>query len=695
MALQATFSPRAVLSGTLYCIAHRSPTVLVSTSSIVSAGFFSNYVVNRETATVTINTGLNALTLYNVYCYIENVLGNGNTLAEARATKLGVTTACCHTLSFTTAPFYVFATSDKAAGYPWSYALSAAPASAITITPKITFANGTAVSDAALSTRPRSTNFVAGASLLQSSFIFISSIDNFGGKFKVTMQYTGASKDEYFAVSKDFEVLAAAAIRPAPILLSAKFTDSGAAIIFVFDSATSRAGLGTSFWKCNEIFTYDGASSATCVWVSSTIVRATFGAFVSGTVFASIGDNIALVANKLTAECPVGGACSEYPFAPSQSVVAEGPANPIAPNVIITMFSVVTYCDNVTVDSTLSSGHGSRDWDSVVWTVTSSQSTTAIEDYLNNFGVFIRQAISIPNTLFEGDTQYTISLEVTNFLGVTRSGSEAIFIDSRKNLPLLSIQQSKFVSIQPSHALSIFSSVRRSACAEAYSISYVWSMKDFAGQAVSIVQTSKDPTELLLAPYSLTGGEVYFAIVTATASATNTSAAVSSSVSIEVRVRLGDVITLIAGGAVRNVLTSKPVSIDASGTYDSNTIAKSGENVTVSWSCSYKNVDKFGETCVTSTGTTLVPSGFSGKILTFSGSSLVQNDIYLFIAIGQTADERVSSANTTIVPLPSSVTTEVTISSTIQKVNFDEKLEMVGTLTATYGLTATWSASID
>lgn len=694
--LNMTLSPVPVYAGTVYCTAVQSPEIISQLAEVLVSGFTKSFVVGQRRVSVTISN-LVPLTTYNVYCTVVNTLKNGNPLLQVLSTAQKVTTSCCRILSFSRAPYFVYTTSMRALSYQYTYSLDSAPSANLTVTPVLYNAtSGVLIPSSKMFVRPASANFLGGTEFRQSSFIFLSVGDNYAGNFLVRMNFSGPSSGEFYPVAQEFVGLAAAAIKPAPNLATATFTDSGAAIIIVFDSATNRAGLGFDFWSCDKVFDYAGAKTATCVWMSSTVVKASFGEYSRDVPFVTIGENVTLIEDVLRAECLSGIGCNEYPKAASQTVKTAGPPNPVAPKVVLVMYGTITKCDNLTIDSSLSSGHGSRDWAYAVWEVSSSTAPTQeVETFLNDFGTDIRKALSVPHQLLRGDAEYTISLTVTNFLGVTSTGSDVVFVDSRGNLPLLSILQSKVVTIQPITPLHIYTNVRRSACAEDYTIAYEWRMYHQDGSELNFAQTSRDPTELLLRSFALTSRNQYVASVTATASRTNNSAPVSATASVTVSVVPGAVVAVIAGGSQRNALTKRKVSIDASRSYDSNIPGRNSTGFSYAWRCLYATAAKFGSTCRDSRGNALVPATATDNVLSFSGSLLSLTDVYQFFVVVQSADGRVGTANVTITPLGPEVDTEVLITSSVTKVNFDEKLEVLGSLTASYPLHAEWSAYID
>ena len=150
-------------------------------------------------------------------------------------------------------------------------------------------------------------------------------------------------------------------------------------------------------------------------------------------------------------------------------------------------------------------------------------------------------------------TTYTITLSLTNFLGMTSVKTVTIVVGTDSNLPHLSILGPTYLNVQRSQILSIKSLAQFSACVATRAISslqYTWTVQLSTASSPdpSLVSTSNDPTKLLLPAYSLQVGQTYVITVTVvTLMAQDSSAPSSASASVTVFVAKGVVTATITG----------------------------------------------------------------------------------------------------------------------------------------------------
>ena len=194
----------------------------------------------------------------------------------------------------------------------------------------------------------------------------------------------------------------------------------------------------------------------------------------------------------------------------------------------------------------------------VIWTVTSNypptSTATYLQNYLNSFS--LKYEVFQPVLLQQqwlAQTTYTISLSLTNFLGMTSVKTATVVVSSDSNLPRLSIQGPTYITTQRSQILSVKSLAQFSACVDARatsSLQYSWTVQLSTASSPdpSLYSTSNDPTKLLLPAYSLQVGQTYVLTVTVvTLMKQDSSAQSSASASITVFVAKGAVTGTITG----------------------------------------------------------------------------------------------------------------------------------------------------
>lgn len=219
-----------VYPGQVFCTALPNNGTVNSTDTVVVTGTSEAYLIGADSVTLQI-AGLNALSSYASYCYLETAQGVGNSLQEVLQTRRVHTTACCKSLTFTNLPASLYGDStkypaDQTSRYVFSYALGSAPYGALTVTPTFTTARGAAVTTIAVS--PASAQFTSTSTLLTSNFII--SIDPalfVTGDYVLTLELSGPSKDEYYPVTSQVLVLASNTPPSPPALQSAMFLSDG------------------------------------------------------------------------------------------------------------------------------------------------------------------------------------------------------------------------------------------------------------------------------------------------------------------------------------------------------------------------------------------------------------------------------------------------------------------------------------
>ena len=760
IALSVELGEAAVYGGTLYCAAFVDGTTVSSVGKVKSAGVAVSYSTGTTTLSVTVE-GLVPLTAYSAYCYVKNVLGIGSSLTEVLDTQTAVRTACCKTIEFTNAPTRVYGdpttyTLQQRNQYTFSYALSSAPseelrvgftvASLNTTSARIGSApcNDVVASPALHSFSPSSQQ--QGSSLSR-SFILRAADAFAAGSCAIQVSLSGPSVLEYeFAgtsssgnvnngTSVAVEILAAAAVPPAPTMTRSQFSSTGASAYIYFDSLTNRAGLQSVSWNCAEVFQFVSAATSVCSWLNNSAVQVIFDYSSSTSTTSSstsstsssnfgrggtarslqsaevlqVGDPIALVPSVIRAACPNGftaSTCaSTFDSSPAQSVTAAAPANPVVPSVVISVPSVtVGSCSNVSVDASQSTGSGGRDWEAAVWVVSASQqdasSILRVQSIFDAGGTSQTQQYEIPSDLLVSGAIYSLSLSLTNFLGKSGSSSATFAITTdNPNTPLVRIIGPKTLRIKASQILVVHSSASRASCAEDSSsaLQFTWRLRNEGNQDEDfyrVASTSSNPTILKLAPYTLRAGQVYEAQVTVTASATASHPAAESSAAVEVFVESGDLVAFIAGGSRMLIPIEDTLTLDASGSYDADTGINEG--LTFLWACTLTNVANFGEPCASSV---LENAAVSSSVLVINGSSLpitpVEHTFEVLVSSATVGDDRTASAQVSVLKQGNSSQAVAIIASTPVRLNADDALVISGFLRGSYGLAAEWVVFFD
>ena len=402
------------------------------------------------------------------------------------------------------------------------------------------------------------------------------------GDFSVDFQVRGPSSSEYTTSSADVEIMSSASRTPAPKMYNSRFTDSGQAVLIRFKTPTDYAGITATTWPCDILFSFVSDSQTSCTWIDSSTVSASFGVVTtveSNIIYLSTGDTITLLPGMIRAFCApsdpdstaLSTDCSKNPTANSRSIQTLAPLNPSSPTVSLVAPAFLGSCDSLYLDATGSYGNGGRLYTSVRWTVSAMEygaertvvNVTSLEKQLNAFSALhqvYKPAIIENSKLFW--VTYTISVSLTNFLGLQSSKTTILTVVRDPFLPALSIIGPNYRSVVAAEEMSILSTVTLPSCCPLGTVvTYSWAVT-LEGRQIGLPSTSLDPTRFSLRAYSLMVDNTYKITVTATAGKSSTSESVS------VYVAHGAVTADIMGGLTRFTPIDAPLVLDASGSTD-------------------------------------------------------------------------------------------------------------------------------
>lgn len=461
--------------GRIYCYATTNTTNSPIRPVYVSS-YYVDYVVGTLSTQVTVKE-LIPLTPYYIYCGVRNFLQLTSTNSEITSAMIRTTTACCKSITVTSAPAYVFnngtlyLTGATSQSNIFTFRLDNVPTVQLLVTPKLYNEAGVNQSTG-VEFRPKTIAFTAPSSNKVGSFALL--IYNITGRFTIDLQLEGSSALEYY--SNTIKVRGAdAANVPTPSLSTAQFGDNGANIFFLFGSSTNYAQL-SGVWSCSSLFQFAGANRTSCQWVNSTTVLGTFPTTNTGSLLA-VGGNVTLIGSKIRASC-VGiiGFCPQE-RSPTQSVFAATPLHPIIPSISIQTSNHVPSCENITIDPTATIGSAGRPWKNVTWIVSAANGfpVTLLKPYFDaNSDVQEISSFKI-NTFGLKATTYYATLTVENYLGQSSSQSIFFVYGVNSNTPLVNIQGPPSISISADSALKLMSTVTQSVCSSTTAqLEYQW-----------------------------------------------------------------------------------------------------------------------------------------------------------------------------------------------------------------------------
>lgn len=746
LTLFTVFDQFTNFAGNVYCAAFARSIEPSSVDDVITSSQPKSFLASTIGINVTI-TGLTPQTEVDIYCHIVTAQGFGSTLEDVLATRISAETSCCKTVTVVNSPSSVFGDLSKyqnspESNYVFRFRLSHAPKQSVVITPiifeQVTTSTGRKLLEAAhlpiigigsdatfpgayslastqkvditnknmgelsehsIKTLNTNTTFVrtnmlaispssfsfSSSSSLDAGFVIFSNNFNTAGTFKVVYNATGPGAKEFSTSETSFTLLSNNQVPPPPVLSRAIFSNSGQFATITFDSPTDRGQL-TEIFTCSVLFTFVGSNQSKCFWTSTSSLRVSFGSSNDGVSYLVSGNSVTLKANTIKAQCLDSIDCSQLTFASSTTVTVLPPISPVVPAPVINAPSLVSRCDNVTINPTLSSGSGGREWINVQWTVESGggRATSSILAILNSFGRTTSNKIIVPNALFSPGS-YRISLGLTNLFGVFSSTTVTITISSSENMPSLVILGPSIITTSAIAKLSVFASATLSTCPSSNSLlTYQWGLFD-GSTILAITSTSRNPKNFALNSYTLTTGKVYQLVSTVTAVVGGVNVA-STTKEVSIQVLPGLVVSRIAGGSYRVAAVDTPLTLDASNSYDEDDRSAS---LQFSWSCVYFTASLFGTSCDSIFGTVATNT----PLLTLPSFALSLENIYRIRVTVEAPDGRSSQSSTDVsASLPGSPA--VSVAFPTFRFNTEQKLTLTGTLQAAFAVTAAWSVQV-
>lgn len=701
-----------VYGGLVYCAAlddgtssggRRLSWSSVSIAQIISAATALQYPSGTTTLIYTVS-GLEASTLYNLYAYAISAAGYGTSLDDIKAfCHAGFRSRCCKGVTFTNSPLNVYGNVSvyanvPASHYVFSYSLSAAPQTTILVTPVVIDVTGVVAPE--VSVVPSFASFDANSVSLSGSF-YVTAPPVVSGAYSVYLNLTDVHQSYDFndtTVASDVNILFSYTPLPGPKLAFSRFSQSGAGVFIGFDAPTDNAGINSTFWNCSHLFVFVGSESSNCSWVDSKVVKAQLPFYSSVNRLLQQNDTVVALSNKIKASCVSN--CSYYEYSAASVAHVMFSNNPVSPVPVLLAPSTLSACNNLIIDATLSSGAGSRPWNSTVWNVVAlngslnAVNVDAILAILQSVDI-ASSRIHIPASILQ-DATYTFTLTLTNFQGKSGTATATVTIVGDVNQPSVSIQGPSVIAVNPSQVVTLFGSAQPGNCSNSRVLSYHWTLwHDGSVQNISNV----DQRDLIIEPYTLVVGSIYQARLIVTASSHSHAGVGVGSAHVAIVVVNGNVNAVVKGGYYRAVAITEtaPLLLDASTSSDDNKRPGEWSDLTYSWACIVSSTERFGDNCASIFGSAARDASNVSLWSVNVNSSLVYD-----VMVHVTASDGRSATTVVTVKNLNSHTANVSasdkpytyVSTAIAKFNAGDQFTLHGILQGQYELTATWHASV-
>ena len=612
-------------------------------------------------------TSLSALQQYDIYCFVQTWSGTPMPFSDVLKSKTTISTSCCKGLTFLSAPTFIDPRVASILSRVFVFGLSAAPSSDIAVTPIMSI-NGALE----LTISPKAFLFSSNATRLAASFV----VSGFqAGHYNISLSISGSSAKEFLPSVISFQILSYDAPFPAPFLVSATFASDGGSATVSFSGATNQGGISSSQWPCYRIFNFTSVTSCTCSWINSSFVKIFFPTLSELPLLAP-GDFLTLLDSVLTASCTTGAVCLN---STRQAVQALSPLSPIAPVVVFNLPAVASTCDDLTIDASPSYGNGGRNYQYISWALSSTTTSANISKIialLPNTTHLLSAPVTVPKNLLTAGT-VTLTLHLRNFLGQSGASTAIIDIIAGEAIPAVSILGSHSVTITPNSMLSIQTKTTPSSCASSSIVTYTWHVY-LSGVLQRMSSTSLSPSIFRANPYTFQVGNYYDILVNA-----STPGGSYATSSMQVFVASGQIVAIISGSSSVSVAVDRPLGIDASASYDENSLYS---NLTFAWLCEIVSEINYGSECLFFSGLITNTS-----ILEIPKLSFTLNVSYSFTVTVKANDGRYASTTVTVVSAPPGAPVAQVTFPTNTHYNVKDTLAITGTILSDVPSTAYWS----
>ena len=486
-------------SGFVYCAAfnvYEYPTKVSNILALNNFGVFSGQLVSI------VISGLIPATKYNVYCATKNFYGNVMPFTEVLEGSFEVETYCCPVVHVSLAVKYVI----KGSSIPdvISINLDTPPpfplhilVSLVTIEASNTL-QITPLSPEKIILRDISTYSLPLTTLntVKSGICYVN-ITILNG-LNYVFNFEGGRSN--------FTIIDSPQLIPAPVPVSAIFSDDGYSVQILFDSDTNTANFQSTIFYCSQLLSFKAISNVQCQWSTPSVLAVLLPAFSSLVP----KDVIEVLGNKI-----MSNSVNSSKFTVHANLSLQYPLNPVKPAGVINIPSTVNRCSFFSTDIVSSTGSGNRRWANVSFAVHSSNVTLnssvyALQTLLNTRFFDYSRPIEVPANLLQVG-QYSLFVTLCNFLSVCGFGS--ISFDVRNvDVPVVSIAGSLTKYMKSQDSLVITASVALGTCsaaAKTEQFGYLWQVYLNGVSQPFIHSVSPILSTFQLNPYSLTSNSVY------------------------------------------------------------------------------------------------------------------------------------------------------------------------------------------
>ncbi len=711
---------------TVYCSALKYAITPASLSAITSVASVNNTVAYTNSSGDTniyadlSLSGLFPAANYTVYCVTKSIGGTYISLASVIEAALPVYTECCKQVYLeveTTAPYSGTNYADF-----YKLTLETIPEEATRLDFEIvryaSGSSGTVIVDPDVTLAPSSFTFDGSSDAKGVLYMALLSSSQYTEDYTYTvrMNETKLSRDWYIfkpleytlnLVRGDPVLYGSSSLPPVPSIVSAEYAVDGTYVAVTFDSSTNKGGLPTVF-SCTLVMAFDGASSASCSWADSYTIKILPASTSPRLVGGGQIQVLSAPSYPIRAACDASAAvdCSLYPSLSYTVLTVTIPNDAVSPYVIMTSPSSMSYCDDLRLDLSATTGSAGQAWKSVSVSVESSGDATNVLTVLQNEAEKIADGsqvyMLVPYSNVTTGT-WAVSISICNFLDRCGTAQASVLVIGSL-LPNVQIDGAGTRNIKRGDSLDLRASAYVPSCNDdsisRSGISFSWGVYLDNVLQGAFVSTSKNPYKFSLGGYALNTGKTY----EFRASAVYDSQGTSAFSSVEVNVEADELVPSISGASERSVKLGETITVDGSGSYDLE--FSIGERLNendmhYAWSCETLEPTPSQMCAVTWDNATTI---FNGRDYTYTTlpqpilkgvpNSYATSDMVLRVTLTITKDSRIATTTVKLklVPVGSTI---VDVTAVTDKKDASKKIYLYGTVSADYESDVEWSIDAD
>lgn len=359
-----------------------------------------------------------------------------------------------------------------------------------------------------------------------------------------------------------------------------EFSEDLISINVFFDQNTDKGNKNSEF-ECSDLFEFDNAQQAKCNWKNENILIIYPGYFATILPY----DSINIVPN--TIKYCFNTNCDYYSYILDEQIPLQMLYMVEQPIVNLLLPETSSYCVDVTIDITQSTGSGGRPWSYIEMAVyKNNMIENGIMEYVNtNKNTLITSTLSIPSSYFTLGT-YIFNVVLCNFVNTCSTLYKNIII-TNSNITM-NAYLGKDIFIKRNQLLQINSELNIVGCNINNFIQpvYTWTLFKLTDIKIDtkLSSISKQSYIYMLPINTLTPKTHYLLSLNVVRDI------IISTTSVNIIVEEGSIVPFIAGGNTQTLRIKETKRIDATNSYDEDN-NNTNNGLIYDWSCSQTEGD--------------------------------------------------------------------------------------------------------